>query len=312
MVKTGRYVFFACNDNILNWWSHTVGAFMGRMNTYRNTITLTHGIDEDMVWESSKDSKSYNKGLYGGHDQLGFEEYPYPSLLFTKTAARLRPDQYGSSIIKSSSRLDPKKKTVLFLCKETCHRMLGEDAKDLSKHFNLVISPHPKYLEDPNLALPTWAVDYVVDPPDKFPSTMPLLEVADVVIGQPSSLMSAATRMPAKKLIVLPLTPPGTANANLNIQVLDNATALLAYERPQNWTQTVYEALEDTPENQRREHSRASYFSTWFGCVDGYEDYRLLMLAFEGNFNFNISKLSALYYGISDAKCSAKQRSVIR
>lgn len=314
LVTSGKYLVVACNDDILDWWSHPFGAFLGRMNTYRNTITVSHGIDEDQLWRTISSSKTYHRDNTSGasNNLSGYEEYPYPSLLFSETAARIRPEQYGNAAVTQNSKIDRNKKTVLFLCKETCDRMQSQDARDLSRHFNLVISPHPKYKDDNALRLPKWAEDYVVDAPDEFPLAVPLIGVADVVIGQPSGLMSLATHTPTKKLIVLSLSPPGTDIASFKTPVLNNETAHVLYQRPQNWTSTIYEALADTESNRGREQNRASYFTSWFGCIDGYEDYRLLMLAFDRNFNLDISDLSKKYYQISDANCSIEPRSGVR
>jgi hypothetical protein len=310
LVTSGNYFVIACNDDLLEWWSQPFGKFLGRMNSYRNTITISHGIDEDFVWATNNQSRTYNPADFRGMTHLsGYEEYPYPSLLFTKAAARIRPELYSSATIRQVKELDPNKKTILFLCKETCDLVTSQDAWLLGKEFNLIVSPHPKYKKDKKLRMPKWALQYSA-PPDEFPCAKALVETADVIIGQASGIMSMSTHTPEKKLIVLSLTPPGVSH--VDVPVLDNATAVMVYEHPKSWVDTVHEALEDTEINRKRQELRASYFNSWFGCIDEYEEYRLFMLALDRNFNLDTSDLTKKYYQIPGATCKMEPRFTFR
>ena len=87
MAKDGNHLMFAAVTNAASWWSVGLGRDDAwRTPVYANSFVLTHGIDEDLFW--------------GGHE---YKNHPlFPSLLFTRSAARLRAQKMAAPFARAT------------------------------------------------------------------------------------------------------------------------------------------------------------------------------------------------------------------
>ena len=268
-------------------------------------IHLSHGIDNDSVFSGDVDVLSPDTCPEQDH-----------SLVFT----RYNESQITNckDIIKSFYKIDPNKKTILyigtvgkveFIEEEAPPRVSEKTFSDLvalRKKYNVVVRPHPLL---PNKSMEKLKSEFIIAPQDKFLSFMPFFDIADIVIATPSAggSLAAASRPEIPLILLLPtVTWDGERNteklqkANSNL-LLSNSNAIMQNEKSIDLVKAVEEAFHDPHKNERI-NKRKEYFKYWFNCIDGYEDYRTIMRNLEEYVKVDVSILKDLYKDFPEYK----------
>jgi hypothetical protein len=263
-LTTGNNAVVACS-----------GTALGKVSP-RFTV-LSHGIDAE--------------SLYLDNQTLDPQKSPATeiSLLFTKfnETTYARPEE-----ITRFYRADSQRKTVLFLPTIGIWEMTDSEAPlevrtkvlegllALKQEYNVIVRPHP--LTGPE-TMNFYRKNFVIAPQGRFPSFVPLYDVADVIIATPSGGGSTATSRPEKPIILL--RPRKFHDGSVNMDAISSRNSKFTLNETNTVLQRdfdidlparVDEALSD-PETAKKIAKRKDYFKQWFGCIDGYEDYRIFI-----------------------------------
>lgn len=285
--------FLEKSDHHVLW--HVSNSFkIPELNKVKKLGELTHGIDTDGLFDEKYVKKPLTKPYMGGI-----------SLSFS----RFSMENYEPiSKIKDFYKLDPTKKTILYLgtigewefldpsiAPKFVYKHTFDALEDLSKKYNLIIRPHPLYsqpgYEDFWQKLTT---KFTIAPNGYFRSFIPLYQVADVVIGTPSAGGSTATSRPDVPLVqLLPektWTPFGKDIFNMHAVVAANPEFTLNKQKAvmvsdkdiihsgQPIVDAVERALNESKAVKKaKKAEKQKYFKAWFGCIDGYEEYRVIL-----------------------------------
>jgi hypothetical protein len=267
---------------------------------------VSHGVDEDQVYYSAQQLDSTPR------------KSETSSLLFTRFVEKTL--SASPEDLKSYYQLDPTKQTIFYtgtygpweflevgVAPEHTWKKTYQGLMALKNNYNIIYRPHPQ-LADATLDL--LRKDLIIAPSSRFPSFAPFYDVADLVIGPISSTTSAATSRPNLPMVLLRPTvswPWGlgsgaafekeiyqvaeTAKKNKGF-VLGEDTCVVQDENNVDLATAVNEAF--ATNTSARIDSRKKYFNYWFGCIDGYEEYREIITFLEGQ-GVNMASLKDLY-----------------
>lgn len=266
---------------------------------------LSHGVDEDQVYARNQTlSKTPVKDATS-------------SLLFTQFVET----NLSASVeeLKKFYQLDPNKRTIFYtgtygpweflevgVTPEATWKKTYEGLLELKKDYNIIYRPHPQIGAD---TLDLLKRDFIIAESSRFPSFAPFYDVADIVVGSIGSTITAAASRSHLPIVLLRPTkswPWGLAGASFNNDiypveetakknkglVLDEETAIVQNEHNVDLVAAVKEAFAtNTPE---RIANRKKYFNYWFGCIDGYEEYREMINYLESQ-GADVESLKKLY-----------------
>ncbi|MEI6789992.1 MAG: hypothetical protein WCK42_02295 [Myxococcaceae bacterium] len=256
-----------------------------------NVFTVKHGVDEDR--------------LYFEHKLLTSTPVtPALNLVFTRFNEEVNSNNLDK--IKKFYQIDPSRKTVFYA--STIGEMEFMDPtspvqekmflqlRQLKNKYNVIIRLHPIFDEVTKNKI---SEDFLIAPFVDFPSFVPFYDLVDVIIGPPSSVTTAATSRSHLPILLLRPTiswdrktnVSEVANKNKNI-VLGEATTIVQDETCLDLEHGVEKALAGSQSDKIE--ARQKYFKYWFGCVDGYEEYRVLIRIFETR-GLNASHLKKIY-----------------
>ncbi len=249
---------------------------------------VRHGVDEDLLF-------NYN---------IKFSDFERPiSFIFS----RFNSHKMDWSFLG----LDKKKKTLVYMSTVGESEFLDEHSGlqekvisqliRLKSKYNIVVRPHP--LLSP-LLVNELKKDFFVVSVEQSQGFAPLYEIADLIIGNPtSSTTTAATSKPELPIVILRPTKfwphykiqhtlDEVAEKNSG-KVMSSEEAILQNEHNLDLEQAVENALND-PKHESKIEKRREYFERWFGCVDGYEEYRVIINIFERE-GINVKSLKEIY-----------------
>lgn len=246
---------------------------------HANYIQLSHGVDQDHLYYHG--SMAYKPGTPPTDDL---------SQIFTKFNERTAPT---SEEIADYYKLDKTKKTILYLPSEgfmeffdkgaisSVSNKVFADLVELNKQFNMIVRPHP--ILNPEYLL-RYKTKFIIAPDGVFPSFAPFYANADLVLAAPTAGATAACSRPELPLVVIrPRISWSDKPVNLDetlIQykdiVLDEGKAIVQKDVDIDLVAKVKAAFND-PDSEAKIAARKKHFKTWFGCIDGYEDYRIFL-----------------------------------
>ena len=287
MAKDGKHVLIACTGNVVEWWEAEAGSLPGHRPVYLNTVTISHGIDEDIIWDHGV-----------SHSSSSFAQIWYPSLLYTRSAMRILPEKYSLVAMRKAMKLDPTKKTVL-LAESGGQVQLGDEhaevMRELGKSMNIMIRAHP------STKLEGWKTEFPNPKAEQFPMSLSVIRAADVIVGMPAGIMCSSLGL-ENRSILLARAKNATDLATYGDTVLNNSTSEVWF--PGDDLGAAFErALRDSPENAAKDVKRKQYFARKYGCIDGYEDYRTMVLTFRDRLRLNTTALEEVHEKIQDVHC---------
>lgn len=276
-INNNQNIIFVSCSGPYNWW-----------NNFKNTITISHGIDEDCViqdklklWEGNKE-KMLN-------------------VPFSRITNYIIP--FNGNDIKTFYNVDDKKQTILFV--NTTGTYLGPDILEVPKIRSKIIKQLQKLNEKYNIIIRLHPLskfkmgNFKIAPKDKFPCFMKFIEIADIIIGPPCGVLCASTIYLKKKIICYSTINNKEKYLKLlgkNIDyVLNEKNCVMVYGDNINLIDSVNKSLElhDKLLNERKK-----YVNFMFKCVDGYENIRSIIniLKFVKNLDFETNiKLSECF-----------------
>ena len=203
-------------------------------------------------------------------------------------------------------KINKKKKTVFFGTTVGAMEFLDERSPvrqeiinqllALKKHYNIILRPHPL------LGAETLAIlrkNFILAPFSQYVSFVPFYSVSDIVVGSVGAALMSATSHP--KLPIVLLRPTKTWDGSVELDktahvneglVLGHTTAVVQTEKNLNLKHAIETAFDHN--DQKQEEARKKYFHYWFGCIDGYENYRIILRILDKN-KIPISDLLSAY-----------------
>lgn len=267
---------------------------------------VSHGIDEDIAY--MQNMTLTNKP----------PRYQTTSLLFTRFVESNLDVPVAK--VKEYYKLDPLKKTIFYaatygawefidvgVAPEQTWKKTLKDLIELKKDYNIIYRPHPQSSEATLNAIKD---HFIIAPSSMFPSFGPIYQVSDLLIGTVSSATTGITSRPEVPIVLLRPTKSwswglGTGGAFENEiypmdeiakrnkgRVLGEDTAVVQNEINVDLKAAVKNAFATNTKD--RIDARKRYFAYWFGCIDGYEQYRE-MINFLEHQVVDVSKLKEIY-----------------
>lgn len=261
------------------------------------TFVLPHGIDEDIIYMSKDGTFEFSKE----------SEYNTETFVFSRFNKLKNGFQAGTEMRQF---LDGQRKTVVYVgtignwefldFKSPVAQKTLEQLMNLKKKYNVILRLHPQL--DPQMTKKL-KVHFTDIDFSSSPSLLPLYDLADVVIGAPGGAITSATFKAEIPLVLLrptqwwsvlapTFTMDDVAEKNKGF-VLGPETAIHQNEHTLSLEKAVEEALND-PNHIAKIEKRKEYFKNWFGCIDGYEEYRVVIKVFEHK-NIDVLSLKRLY-----------------
>jgi len=275
--SSNKYFFIGIYPLVfLNYLSNSGSVFD------RKYINFEHGVDEDPIQHAVDD----------GDMDTDFkiklpEDGNFQSLIFTKYYDKILGlfPNFNVNNIRTYYNIDPTKKTIVYIgsiewdlmdekfnYKNKDNQLIApimiKQLAELKDKYNVIVRPHPFRVDSfkGDFKLHTSYID--------FPSFRPYLEIADLIISPRAAGGVTSTYYYKTPLIILTPTKYHKSLAKNKGNVLSNKTAILLDENNYNIKKAVREAFRNTPENRQRIIERKKHFKKFFGCIDGYENYR--------------------------------------
>lgn len=279
--------YFPSQINIKNFLDNGNNLIVGCSNPTSDFIphvryfAVTHGIDADNLYIN-------NETIDPDKNKMTEDK----ALLFTKFSESM----YASTQeIKQYYQVQTNRKTILFLPTtgdfeltdmmaplEVRGKILNQLIK-LKEKYNVIVRPHPMTVIT---LMDFYQKNFIIAPQGRFPSFVPLYDVADVIIATPAGGGSVATSRFETPLIIL--RPRMLWNSTISADevsqrnhrfTLNETNVVMQKDNEIDLEKRIQEALYD-PDTKKKQEGRKEYFRLWFGCIDGYEEYRVFMKKF--------------------------------
>lgn len=298
MATDGKHILIACTGNAVGWWER------GHMPIYSHTITLQHGIDDDAFYDDWKDTDKQTFG-FGNVPQYII---PYPSLLWTSKAEWIR-HTIGTTRKTLIDKLTVHPNfnvaginVVIHKCwdafaskrKYKCIDLTSEISKlkhEYGDSINILLVNSPHLKVKPEIAINLDSLNIML-------SSIMLIEAADILVSGFGGILSASTRTPDKKTLLL--------NDHGDRQKLNNANSVMNSKT----THVLYKPNELVPMIKNlmahepiHKANKELYFKRRYGCIDGLEEFRVLILILQDVLKLDMRELINMYANTQGAKC---------